>query len=71
MKNESTTYRHFAARFQHFVVALALIGVYPSRALAQERHSHTQTPQHFPEQNSKASALIKVIRDSNERFKNV
>jgi len=42
-------------------------------ALAQDGHSHTATPQQelTPEQKSHASALIKIVRESTERFKNV
>lgn len=67
-------FRHFATRFQYSLIALVLIGVCPVRTLAQEGHSHTTTLQHqelTPEQRTKASALIKIVRDSTERFKDV
>jgi hypothetical protein len=50
------------------------MSVGPSRALAQAGHSHTTTAQHHeltPDQNNKASALLKIVRDSTERFKDV
>jgi hypothetical protein len=65
---------HFATQFQHCMIALVLMSVCASRGLAQEGHSHTLTPQHnqmTPDQTSQASALIKIVRDSTERFKDV
>ena len=53
---------------------LVLTNVCPWRALAQDSHSHTSTDQHgemTADQLSKAGALIKVVRDSTERFKDV
>jgi hypothetical protein len=43
-------------------------------ALAQDRHLHTLTPQVSeltPDQKNKASALVKIVRESTERFHNV
>jgi hypothetical protein len=54
--------------------ALVLMNVCPSRALAQDRHSHTPTPQRHemtPDQQRNAGALLKIVRDSTERFKDV
>src|ERR1700716_3737568 len=54
--------------------ALVLMNVCPSRALAQDGHSHTPTPQQNEmtlDQQSKAGALLKIVRDSTERFKDV
>jgi hypothetical protein len=62
-----TKARRFATPFQHSLLALALMGVCAFRAPAQEGHSHTLTP----DQQSKASALIKVVREATERFKDV
>jgi hypothetical protein len=66
--------RRFATQFQYSTIALVLMNVCPSRALAQDGHSHTPTPQQqelTPEQKSKASALIKIVRESTERFQDV
>jgi len=69
--------RQFAAQFQCSMIALSLLslmGVFPLRGLAQEGHSHTPTSQHqemTPDQKSKASALLKIVRDSTARFKDV
>src|SRR6266567_3350964 len=54
--------------------ALVLMNVCPSRALAQDGHSHAPTPQQYKaavDPQSNAGALIKIVRDSTERFKNV
>jgi len=54
-----------------FLMAIVLTGACASLALAQG-HSHTATePQFTPEQESRASALIRVVRESTERFKEV
>jgi hypothetical protein len=61
-------------RFQRFVMgALAFISVWPSFVLAQESHSHTMPAQQelTAEQKSQRSALIKAVRESTERFKDV
>ncbi len=56
------------------IAALILLGVWPSRALAQEGHSHpstTQADQLTPDQQGKRSALIRIVRQSTARFQNV
>jgi hypothetical protein len=66
--------RRFAAQVGFSVLAIALISVDPSRALAQDSHSHASTTQQIdmtPEQQSKANALVKIVQDSTERFKDV
>jgi hypothetical protein len=63
--------RRFARPFQYSMIALALMSISPLRSLAQEGHSHTLTTQLTPDQKSKASALIKIVRESTERFKDV
>jgi hypothetical protein len=66
--------RQFATQIQHSVIALTLLSVCPLLALAQDGHSHTMTPQHqeqTSEQKSRASALIKIVRESTERYKDV
>jgi hypothetical protein len=64
----------FATQFQYSMIALVLMSVCSSRALAQDGHSHTLTPQHHeltPDQKSQASALIKIVRQSTDRFHDV
>jgi hypothetical protein len=66
--------RQFGTQLQYATIILVLMSVYPLRALAQDGHSHTPTTQHrelTPEQKSQASALMQIVRDSTERFKDV
>src|SRR4051812_39013643 len=66
--------RRFAAPIQFSMIALAFLNVCPSRALAQHEHSHMSTTQQFemtPDQQRKAGALLKIVRESTERFKDV
>jgi hypothetical protein len=56
------------------MIALVLMSVCPLRTLAQAGRSHTIKPQRqdqTPDQQSKASALLKIVRDSTARFKDV
>ena len=73
MTSIDTNTRRFAQRFQYAAIALFLVNACPSRTLAQDGHSHTSTRQSEMtlEQRNNQSALIKVVRDSTERFKNV
>jgi hypothetical protein len=66
----NTKVRQFATRLQYSMLALALVSVYPACAMAQEGHSH---PSHdpTPEQQRKAGALLKIVREATERFKDV
>jgi hypothetical protein len=69
MKNE-----FLAKQLQYSVTALALLNLCPTRALAQDSHAHMLTAQQHQlamGQQNKASALIKVVRESTERFKDV
>ena len=64
----------FATQFRHSVIsALALMSVWSPCALAQDGHSHTMPaqPELTAEQKSQQSALIKIVRESTERFKDV
>jgi hypothetical protein len=66
--------RRFARQLQYSTIAVALMSAGPLPALAQDGHSHMQTPQTnelTPDQKSKASALVKKVRDATERFQNV
>ena len=59
---------------KYSMFALVLMSVGSSRALAQDGHSPTLTPQHqqlTPDQQSNPGALIKVVRDATARFKDV
>jgi hypothetical protein len=66
--------RKFATRFQYFAMsAFALMSVWPSFAFAQDSHSHTMPAQEemTAEQKNQQSALIKIVREYTERFKDV
>ena len=66
--------RRFATQFQYSMILLVLLAVCRALAPAQAGHLHTLTTQHHEltlDQQSKASALIKIVRDSTERFKDV
>jgi len=59
-------------RFQCSVIVFVLLAAGAWRAAAHS--GNPQPPQHSPstpDQQSKASALVKIVRDSTERFKNV
>jgi hypothetical protein len=56
------------------VSALVLVNICPWRALAQDNHIHAATPQQdekTSDSQSNVETLIKVVRDSTERYKNV
>jgi hypothetical protein len=62
----------FATQLQYFMIALVLLCVCSWRALAQDGQSHP--PQHHemtPDQKGQASALLKIVRESTERFQDV
>jgi hypothetical protein len=62
-----------AKTFHHSTIAFVLISVWPSCTLAQDGHSHMMTTQHemTGDQQKKAGALLKIVRQSTERFKDV
>lgn len=64
--------RRFA--MQYSMVAIALINVCTSRALAQGEHAHTQTAQNqqaTPDGQRQRGELVRIVRESTERFKDV
>jgi hypothetical protein len=70
--NIVTKVRQVATRFQFSMIVLALMGIGPAWALAQAGHSHTSAAQgQTADQKGQASALLKIVRDSTERFKDV
>ncbi|HKV63442.1 MAG TPA: hypothetical protein VJO16_16140 [Candidatus Acidoferrum sp.] len=59
-----------AKQFKNSMIALVLISASASGALAQDEHPHATTAQ--PQQLTHAqSALLKIVRESTERFKDV
>ena len=70
----STIVRRVATPIQYSMIALCFVSVCSLHALAQAGHSHTMTTQQqeqTPDQPNKASALLKIVRDSTARFKDV
>jgi hypothetical protein len=64
--------RQLTKQFQYAIISLVLMGAWPACVLAQDAHSHAPQQQELtPEQQSRASALIKKVRESTERFKDV
>jgi hypothetical protein len=67
--------RQFGMQFHHsMIVAVVLMSVWSSGALAQDDHAHTMTPQDqelTAEQQSKRSALLNIVRESTARFQDV
>ena len=53
------------------IAALALIAACASSALAQDHDAHMQAHETTADDQSKAGALIKLVRESTERFKDV
>ena len=56
------------------VGALVLMSSWPSRVVAHDDHTQAPTSQHqesTPDQKNKASALVKIVRESTERFRDV
>jgi hypothetical protein len=62
--------RRFTAQLPCSVMALLLLNLGSSRILAQDGHSHSPKQQQRERQKDVA-ALVKVVRDSTERFKDV
>src|SRR5262249_37003587 len=56
------------------LLSILLMNVCPSRALAQDGHSHTAKPQQnetTPDQQNNARTLLRIVRESTKRFRNV
>jgi hypothetical protein len=65
--------RPFVTPLAHSTMALVLLNVFPSGVLAQDSHSHMlqQQRETTREGQSKAGALLKIVREATERFKDV
>ena len=62
----------FATRFQYLIFGLVVMTAGPSKMAAQPAHSHVQEIQQNElsrGQQAEANALVKIVRDSTERFK--
>ncbi len=63
-----------AKQFHYSVICFGLVNFYLTHAQAQDSHAHALTGQQHQMaigQQNKASALIKIVRESTERFKDV
>jgi hypothetical protein len=65
-----TKLKHFASHFRYMSFALVLLTL---RVMAQDGHSHAMTSQAQPTlgQKHNASELLRIVRESTERFKDV
>lgn len=64
--------RRWTTRVEYFVVAFLLVNFCPIRAWAQDSHSHNQQDQEpAADQQSRQSALIKMVRDATARYQDV
>jgi hypothetical protein len=67
--------RRFATPFRYSLTGLfALACLWPARGFAQDGHAHVLSSQQrelTPDQRSKVSALVQIVRESTERFKDV
>jgi hypothetical protein len=68
------TVERFATRCQISMIGLfVLMSAWPTRALAQDDHSHMRTAEHreqTPAQKKQAGALVKKVREATEQFQN-
>ena len=71
MKSISTRFERFRTQIQYSAVALALICSHHPHALAQNGHTHTPKPNQSTVGMDQQNALVKIVRDSTEQFKNV
>jgi len=66
------TFGTLANALRLILISFALLSASVLRSLAQDGHSHaTPHPEQTAVQKAKASELIKIVRDSTERFKDV
>jgi hypothetical protein len=68
------TVGRFATKSLYSTIALFfLVGAWPSRALAQDDHSHMvgEERHQTPEQKKQVSALVRAVRQATEQFQNV
>jgi hypothetical protein len=64
--------KRFAARIGYSMIAMVLANAASSHVLAQDSHSHMPAQQEMTvDQRTKANALVKIVRESTERFKDV
>jgi hypothetical protein len=71
MKSISNRVERFNAQIRYSVVALALLCICHPRALAQNDHAHIPKPDQSAVGMDLQNALVKIVRDSTEQFKDV
>jgi len=67
-------FERFVIHVHHSLIAIALLSICPLPAMAQTNHSHTlamQGNQSTVDQQSQASALLQIVREATEKFKDV
>ena len=65
----TSTFTRFTNGIRHSMLALAILGAGASHSMAQDDHAHMDAIKR--DQSSNASAFLKIVRDSTERFKDV
>lgn len=64
--------QQFNIQWHHLFVVLAMLSACPFRMLAQVGHTHAiEAEQATPEQRSRQNALVKIVREATERYKDV
>src|SRR5262245_66059490 len=64
--------RRFAKNWYSMLAIAALMAAAPSRAMAQDQHSHAGPGQELAQDlRSKGGALVRTVREATERFKDV
>jgi hypothetical protein len=74
MSAGSVKVRRFSKQPTAWAISFVLLSFCSSCALAQDGHAHEMTPQHqgqASDPKNSANALIKIVRESTERFKDV
>ncbi len=61
----------FTTRLAYLMLAVVFMSIGSWRALAQSAHSHAEPQKQTQDQARKAGALLKIVRDSTERFQDV
>ena len=63
--------RQFATQLRNFMIAFVLLSVCPVCIIAQDSHSHSSAQQLTADQRNQRSELIRIVRESTRRFRDV
>jgi len=66
-----TKAKGFARQLPICLLALAVMNTYPTRALAQDAHSHAPGQEAETKDEAQANALVQLVRDSTARYQDV